>query len=611
MSTSPSCPIPSTPDAPASEWLAVLLLRHPSAQQRFAYYRDRLGRLPRRWRRALRHRLALTVSGAALLLALSGAPFARPSAAAPAATITVADGIVIAANDGLCSLMEAIHNANDTTDGSVHGDCSPGNPAGADTISLPPGGRFTLGAPVANGYSRSFGLPPILSDVTLSGNGATIGRDQAAQPFALLAVASGARLAVHNTTLEGGAAATGGVGGEAIFARGDLLVEDSLLRDNAGGALTVSGPTAVIRRSVLTGNTNVNGGTIFSGAYQLEVSDSLISDNEATGQGSGGISLLGEQAQAEISGVVFSNNRTRLGEGAALTVHDGEVTIERSLFQGNAAEMWGGAIGVRTAQLEMWHSIVRGNQAATGGGLFLDDAFSVIHNSTISGNTAVSGGGIFARYGTTTLMYSTVSGNAALKVNQYQAGGGEGGGVFGYGEEVNVLDSTIAGNRASDKGGGLWIDTGALYGPGGLVVDRSLITGNSAPLGPQAAADNAGDVTVDDFNVFGVDGQSGLSGFAPGASDVVPAAGVTVAQIIDPLRLIIGLTPNHMLPPGSPAIDLAPSGDCDGRRDQRDQPRNQDGDGSPSANECDAGAVERGANEPSFSQWALLPFVRR
>jgi hypothetical protein len=57
-----------------------------------------------------------------------------------------------------------------------------------------------------------------------------------------------------------------------------------------------------------------------------------------------------------------------------------------------------------------------------------------------------------------------------------------------------------------------------------------------------------------------------------------------------------GPTLTHALVPGSPAIDVAPSADCAAPPvngvDQRGFPRNFDGDGVPSANECDAGSFE-------------------
>ena len=81
-----------------------------------------------------------------------------------------------------------------------------------------------------------------------------------------------------------------------------------------------------------------------------------------------------------------------------------------------------------------------------------------------------------------------------------------------------------------------------------------------------------------------------------GATDVIPGLGTTVATVLGPLADNTGLTQTHALPPGSPAIDKGPSAACSAAPvaglDQRGQPRNADGNGAASANECDIGAYE-------------------
>src|SRR5215475_4794570 len=83
--------------------------------------------------RRLQHRMAWSLAGAALLLALGQEP-------ATAATITVTTSNPNIAADGQCSLIEAIVNANN--DAATFPDCPAGS--GADTISLPAGSTITL-----------------------------------------------------------------------------------------------------------------------------------------------------------------------------------------------------------------------------------------------------------------------------------------------------------------------------------------------------------------------------------------------------------------------------------------------------------------------------------
>ena len=83
--------------------------------------------MQRRWKRSL--------AALALLLALGQAP-----ALAATINVTTTDPNIVAGSG--CSLIEAIENANDTTDGSVHTDCTAGD-AGADTIDLAGAGAPT------------------------------------------------------------------------------------------------------------------------------------------------------------------------------------------------------------------------------------------------------------------------------------------------------------------------------------------------------------------------------------------------------------------------------------------------------------------------------------
>ncbi|MBI4489334.1 MAG: hypothetical protein HY694_09640, partial [Deltaproteobacteria bacterium] len=147
-----------------------------------------------------------------------------------------------------------------------------------------------------------------------------------------------------------------------------------------------------------------------------------------------------------------------------------------------------------------------------------------------------------------------------------------------------IENSTITGNKA-DYGGGVY---NAINGT--LTLNRSLISGNKADEGPEI--DNGGTVTANNFNLFGANGNAGVTGFAPGATDIVPGPGVTVSKILGPLKNNGGPTKTHALKPGSPAIDAIPSLDpgCTGK-DQRGVDRPQDGDGDTIAR-CDVGAFE-------------------
>jgi hypothetical protein len=122
--------------------------------------------------RRLQHRMAWSLAGAALLLALG-----QGMATAATITVTTNDPYIVA--DGQCSLIEAIVNANNNA--ATHADCASGS--GADTIVLPANANITLSSAYATTPSGPTGLPLIASPITIQGNGATIARQGNAPDF--------------------------------------------------------------------------------------------------------------------------------------------------------------------------------------------------------------------------------------------------------------------------------------------------------------------------------------------------------------------------------------------------------------------------------------------
>lgn len=197
--------------------------------ERFAHFYQQLSNLPRKFRRKFMKRLATTVAGAALLLALGQALPVR------AATITV--------NGVTCTLADAITSAN--TDTAVGG-CAAGG--GADMIDLQT--DVTLSAP----------LPSITSEVILNGNGHTIDGNHLGS---VLQVTSPGNLTLNKATITGGDAI--GVGGGVYNYGGTVAINESTISGNyanSGGGIANRGyGTITITNSVIDGNSaNHQGG---------------------------------------------------------------------------------------------------------------------------------------------------------------------------------------------------------------------------------------------------------------------------------------------------------------------------------------------------------------
>jgi Ca2+-binding RTX toxin-like protein len=192
--------------------------------------------------------------------------------------------------------------------------------------------------------------------------------------------------------------------------------------------------------------------------------------------------------------------------------------------------------------------------------------------STIAGNAADGGGGGVANdSGTLTVTHSTISGNDALR----------GDGVANS-DIFTLTHSTVTGNAVARDGGG--IRNGY---SGVLTLSRTLVTGNTAPFGPELA--NSGGLVVEDsYSLFGVAGDADVVGFLPDPTDVAPGPEVQLSDILEPaLADRGGPTLTHALVPGSPALNVSPAdADC--------APTDQRGVSRPQGARYDIGAVEQG-----------------
>jgi hypothetical protein len=334
--------------------------------------------------RRLQHRMAWSLAGAALLLALG-------QGVGTAATITVTTNDPNIAADGECSLIEAIVNANN--DAATFPDCAAGN--GADTIVLPANANIA----VSNAYPTPtllylgpVGLPPISSRITIEGNGATIARQGSAPDFTLIFVKG-------NNSI-GGAPPT----------PGDLTLQYVTL---SGGEIGLENfGTVSIKNSIISGNglgvnshtfgvLNANGGT-------LTIENSVISNNNATGV----YNINGGTVTIERSTISGNTGSGLSGNGA--------VAIENSTISGNMD----GGIGNIYGTVVIEDSTISGNSAGAGGGISNLAGRLTITNSTISGNVSQHGGGILnAQYcydgrppcepATLTINNSVIAGNQA------------------------------------------------------------------------------------------------------------------------------------------------------------------------------------------------------
>jgi CSLREA domain-containing protein len=182
---------------------------------------------------------------------------------------------------------------------------------------------------------------------------------------------------------------------------------------DAGGAYVNPGGTLTILNSTFSHNSspnNVGGGVVNFGT--LVVTNSTFFANSSSSGAGGGVENYGT---ATITNSSFSNNSS--GYGGGVRNYGGTLTITRSIFSSNSATSWGGGVYNKQGSLAIAQSTFSTNTAGAGGGVMNMNSLTIA-NSTFFGNSATIGGGVDNSwvdpdYGSVTITNSTFSGNNA------------------------------------------------------------------------------------------------------------------------------------------------------------------------------------------------------
>lgn len=367
----------------------------------------------------------------ALLAACSGAP------PASAATIVVDGTDDVVADDGVCTLREAVIAANtDTPSGATPGECNAG--AGADVIELPAGTyAFAIGG--AEEDAAATGDLDLTADVVVAGAGvsATIvdGLFSPA-PDRLFHVLGGVVAEIRDLTLQHG-----------------LHVRGCANGCSRGGGIQNLG-TLTLRRVTLSQNTaserslNANGaggGIHNASAATLTLEDCTLIENSTDERG-GGIYNEGALVVDRSSFVRNSVTRGFQIGGGGLADEGTSAVLSNSTFSGNT--------GVSPANLPSAGAIVGG------------PALSLTH-CTLTGNRGSSAGangilGGTVTFANTILDDGRVSGGALLPACSSVAASSLGGNVETVGstcglihpsDQVNVAEADLALAPLADNGG--------------------------------------------------------------------------------------------------------------------------------------------------------------
>lgn len=244
------------------------------------------------------------------------------------------------------------------------------------------------------------------------------------------------------------------------------VVAANILVDATDGAIIPNGQCS-ISEAIVSANDNLApnddcvDGNVGNDSITLTVDVTLTELIDATNGSNGTPSIT--------SAITLDGQGYKIQRDSALTACALNTTDESHEFR----LLYNGASGNLTIQnLTLWNGCADGNPAQSSGGGIYNRGYLEISNSMIRGNQARSGGGLINSYDgmITSIIGTTISENSA---------GHSGGGIYNSdnAEIVTISNSTFSGNSSSYQGGGL-------YNYGGTVntISNSTFAGNSATL---------------------------------------------------------------------------------------------------------------------------------
>jgi len=361
-----------------------------------------------------------------------------------------------------------------------------------------------------------------------------------------------------------------------------------------GGALLGTGPGSVTvsRTQVLANLGGAYGGAYLKAIGTVQVTGSEFSDNVGL-TGFGGLSVSAGAAGATVMDTVLRRNDGGSGFGGGLSAGaaGGTVTLTDVEASDNSSGMGGGLfLGGTNATLTRVRLLRNGSGTGPGGGAYITGTMVGMTDSTIEGNIAANRGGGISAIGaglTITIANSTISTNRAASSS------GQGGGVFlGPGFASTLSNVTFSGNVADFSGGGAYL-------VGTFTFRNVTLADNSAPHGSAILNDNS-PITLASSIISGAaanhcTGDPIMSGdFNVDSNGTCGLSGAHDRNDVDPqlgpLADNGGPTLTHLPAAASAAIDGGDPNDCPAT-DQRGQVRPTDGNGD-GVPVCDVGAVE-------------------
>jgi LPXTG-site transpeptidase (sortase) family protein len=386
-----------------------------------------------------------------------------------AASIVVNSASDAVANDGFCTLREAITNANaDNQSGST--DCAAGS--GADVITFAADYTITLGSQ----------LPAITSNITVNGNGAANTLIQAnAAPntatYRVLEISAAGNLTLDGVTVRhgrcNGSCATGTNNGGGMYNNGgsSTLTNVTFSANTAsfGGGMYNNGGSSTLTNVTFSANTaSTRGGGMYNDASSPALTNVTFTANTARFSGGGGGMYNYNNSSPTLTNVTFSANTASLGGGGGMYNDASSPALTNVTFSANTARFGGGGMYNNNSSPTLTNVTFSANAARYGGGMYNWISSPTLTNVTFSANsTNLEGGGMYNINSSPTLTNVTFSANTATY----------GSGMYNNNSSPTLTNVTFSANTATDYGGGMYNTTSS------PTLTNVTFSGNSSQQG--------------------------------------------------------------------------------------------------------------------------------
>ena len=238
-----------------------------------------------------------------------------------------------------------------------------------------------------------------------------------------------------------------------------------------GGGIYCSGGTPVIMQSTISQNStgaDGYGGGLYARYSSVVITRCTISDNSAAGAWGTGGGLHFYSSTPTMVNCTVSDNYANDGGGFWLT--SSPMIITGCLIKNNSSDSgdFGGGLAFDFSDIRLTHCAISGNSGGWGGGVFSNASSPILDHCELLGNTATyDGGGITCRGGNPLITHCIISGNRATYRSSH------GGGVRLDQSDATVTDCVITGNSTAYSGGGIE----CYYCT--AVIDNCTVTGNT------------------------------------------------------------------------------------------------------------------------------------